>query len=413
MPESEHPLHQRVNILLVDDEPANLLALEAILGQLGETLVRANSGEEALRKTAGADFAVILLDVRMPGMSGFETARRIRGNSRFSNTPILFLTAAPDDPTFPVEKAYEFGAVDYLIKPLIPAVLRAKVAFFVELYRKTEDLARIERERLRESRAQFALLLESCGEGIYGVDLDGICTFINAAGAEMFGYRPKELIGRSLHELIHDRQPDGSPTPPFRCRICRAARAGIRVRSGDEVFWRKDGMQVPVSCSVAPMIIDGRNIGTVVACIDITARKRTENALRKAAADLSEANQRKTEFLATLAHELRNPLAPMLSGLEVMRLAKDDRETVGKVRDMLQRQLGNMVHLVNDLLDVARIGGGKVELRKAKIEVRHVVESAVETSRPLIEAGSHVLTLSLPEEPLVVDADPTRIAQVL
>ena len=82
--------------------------------------------------------------------------------------------AAPDDPTFPVEKAYEFGAVDYLIKSLIPAVLRAKVAFFVELYRKTEDLARIERERLRESRAQFALLLESCGEGIYGVDLDGI-----------------------------------------------------------------------------------------------------------------------------------------------------------------------------------------------------------------------------------------------
>lgn len=413
MPPSLYQLLQPVNILLVDDEPANLLALEAVLDQLGQTLICASSGEEALRKTADSDFAVILLDVRMPTMSGFETARQIRSNARFSNTPILFLTAAPNDPAFPVEKAYELGAVDYLIKPLVPAVLRAKVAFFVDLYRKSADLARIQRERLRESRARFALLLESCAEGVYGTDPDGICTFMNASGAEMFGYHPDELIGRALHDLIHDRQPDGMPYPPSQCRICRPARAGIRVRSGDEVFWRKDGTPVSVSCSVSPMIFDGRNVGAVVVCTDITVRKRTENALRKLATDLSEADRRKTEFLATLAHELRNPLAPMLSGLEVMRLANDDPETVGKVRDMMQRQLAHMVHLVNDLLDVARITGGKVELRKTRVEVKSVVESAVETSRPLIAASGHTLTLHLPEAPLLLDADPIRIAQVL
>jgi len=126
----------RVNILLVDDQPSNLVVMEAVLSPLDESLVSVGSGEEALRAVLQRDFAVILLDVHMPTLSGFETARMIRSRVRSSHIAILFITAAIDA-GFPIEEAYALGAVDYLSKPILPAVLRAKVAFFVDLHRKT------------------------------------------------------------------------------------------------------------------------------------------------------------------------------------------------------------------------------------------------------------------------------------
>jgi CheY-like chemotaxis protein len=142
------------NILLVDDQPANLLALEAVLECLGQTLVKAHSGEEALRRVGDQDFAVALLDVQMPGLDGFETAKLMRQRESDRHTPIIFLTAYEDD-RFPVEQAYTLGAVDFLTKPFIPSVLRAKVTEFVELFHKTEQIKR-QAERLRElERREF------------------------------------------------------------------------------------------------------------------------------------------------------------------------------------------------------------------------------------------------------------------
>ncbi|KQQ88662.1 diguanylate cyclase [Massilia sp. Leaf139] len=146
---------------------------------------------------------------------------------------------------------------------------------------------------------------------------------------------------------------------------------------------------------------------------DITARKRNEEQLRRLAADLSDADRRKTEFLATLAHELRNPLAPIRSGLGVIRLSGDNATAVRKVREMMERQVGHMVHLIDDLLDVARISGGKLELKRERADLKRVLASAVETSAPLIEAARHRLRVALPETDLTVDADVTRIAQVV
>src|SRR3954454_17656534 len=138
----------RVNILLVDDQEPNLVALESILDQPGLILVKARSGEEALRQLLDKDFAVILLDIQMQGMDGFQTAKLIRERPRSRHTPIIFLTAYEHDPNFSVEAAYTLGAVDYLVKPLIPTILRSKVAVFVELHRKTEQLER-QAEELR------------------------------------------------------------------------------------------------------------------------------------------------------------------------------------------------------------------------------------------------------------------------
>ncbi len=146
---------------------------------------------------------------------------------------------------------------------------------------------------------------------------------------------------------------------------------------------------------------------------DITKRKESEATLRKLASDLADSDRRKTEFLATLAHELRNPLAPIRSGLGVMRLKGDSPASVARVREMMERQVGNMVHLIDDLLDIARISGGKLELKKERADLRTVLSSAVETSLPLVESGRHELTVDLPQAPVPVEADVTRIAQVV
>jgi PAS domain S-box-containing protein len=146
---------------------------------------------------------------------------------------------------------------------------------------------------------------------------------------------------------------------------------------------------------------------------DITARKQSEETLLKLAKDLAEADQRKTEFLATLAHELRNPLAPIRSGLAVMRLKGDNAAAVARVREMMERQVSHMVHLIDDLLDVARISGGKLELKKERADLRSVLSSAVETSLPLIETGQHELSVELPDDEVPAEVDVTRIAQVV
>src|SRR5947209_13113699 len=139
--EAHDPSEPRVSILLVDDLPANLLALGAILEPLGQNLVKAPSGERALRCLLDQDFAAVILDVRMRGLDGFETARLIRGRERSKHTPIIFLTAH-ESTDFPAVKAYSLGAVDYLVKPVIPEILRGKAAGFVELFRKTEQVKR-------------------------------------------------------------------------------------------------------------------------------------------------------------------------------------------------------------------------------------------------------------------------------
>lgn len=146
---------------------------------------------------------------------------------------------------------------------------------------------------------------------------------------------------------------------------------------------------------------------------DITEQKHNEESLRKLAADLSESNRRKTEFLATLAHELRNPLAPLRTGLDLLGVKHDSQATVTRVREMMGRQVDHMTHLVNDLLDVARIDSGKVELRKTRVDLKSVVASAVETSMPLVKAKQHDLSIDLPDHPLWLHADLTRLAQVL
>jgi PAS domain S-box-containing protein len=190
----------KVSILLVDDQPANLLALEAVLAELGQDLVRARSGEEALARLGERDFAVVLLDVQMQGLDGFETAKLIRTRERTRRTPIIFLTAFDRDPKFPPEAAYALGAVDYLVKPLVPVILRAKVAGFIELFREAERAARAE----AKVRQQLGHVLATVNDMFLMLDGELRYTYVNDRMVEASGIPREGLVGKRLREVFPD-----------------------------------------------------------------------------------------------------------------------------------------------------------------------------------------------------------------
>jgi len=281
-------MEQSINILLVDDESRNLDALEVILGGPSYRLIRAQSGDEALRLLLKNDVAAIVLDIRMPDVSGVELAQLIKGTKRFREIPILFLTAHMLEDQ-DVVAGYGAGAVDYLTKPVNPVILRHKIAVFADLFRKTRALA-------------------------------------------------------ELNETLEAR---------------------VAERTAE--------------------------------------LERSEAALRAA-------DRQKDEFLATLAHELRNPLAPLRMGLDLL-VRKGSEESKGTLA-VMNRQLDHMVRLIDDLLDVARVSGGKLELKKEKVNIADAIQTALDTSRPFFEQRRQLVAVQV-DSSLFAFADPTRLAQIV
>lgn len=309
-----------VKILLVDDQPGRLLTYRAILEPLGEDLVQAGSGREALKLLMDDDYAVILLDVNMPGMDGFETASLIHQHPRFEKTPIIFVTAVNVSDMDRLQ-GYKLGAVDYVMVPVIPEILRSKVMVLAELYRKRREL-----QLLNDSLA--------------------------AANQALQQEKAREL--EALNESL---------------RLANEALAT-----------RNDELQK-----------------------EVAERVNAERQLR-------EADHRKDEFLATLAHELRNPLAPLQNALSVRRLSLGAGSD--PLQDTMERQLALLVRLIDDLFDIARITQGKLFLRKTSTSLNEVLDAAVEIARPWLDAGGHRFTLRLPEHRIMLHADPARLSQV-
>ncbi len=662
-----------VGILLVDDNPANLLSLHAFLDDLGQNLIDARSGDEALDKARHEDFAVILLDVVMPGTNGFETAALLRRNERSQHTPIIFLSAY--EASRPqLEEGYSLGAVDFLVKPIVPMVLRAKVQGFIELFQDRERTRReaehlrllvhgttdyaifmldpdgnvatwnpgaerlkgykadeiigqhfskfypqeaIDRgwpehelkvarnegrfedegwrlrkdgsrfwanvvitalrdergnmrgfskvtrditarkyaeEALRHSEERFRLLIETARDyAIFMLDPQGYVMTWNLGAERIKGYKAAEIIGQHFSKFYPKEAIDrGWPEHELKVAAAdgRFEDEGWRVRKDGSQFWAnvvltalrddagnlagfskitrdmserkraeesarrlleetiarrvaeenyqliqeqrerlrvtlasigdavistdaegrinflnpvaqqlvgwdndaaagrelsavfriiredtrepienpalcvlregsivgltnhtllisKDGVERPIADSAAVIRdAEGTILGSVLVFRDISETRRVERTLR-------ENDRRKDEFLATLAHELRNPLAPIRNSLQILKMARVDATTAQQTREMMERQVHHLVRLVDDLLDVSRVMRGQIELRREPVELAAVIARAVETAMPLVEANAHELDISVTDESLLLDIDPVRIAQVI
>jgi PAS domain S-box-containing protein len=267
----------------------------------------------------------------------------------------------------------------------------------------------VEREkanRLHTARL-LASIVESSNDAIIGKSLEGIVQSWNAAAERLFGYTAEQAVGRHISflippELLHEED-----------QIIAQLKASQRIEQYETERMRSDGQRIMVSLTISPIKDDlGNVIGASKIVRDITDRQRFEDDLRRLATDLSETDRRKNEFLATLAHELRNPLAPMSNMLEVVKRSNGDGETLKRAHDTIERQLAQMVRLVDDLLDLNRITHDRLELRRGEVELSSVVQQAVEVARPLIDAAGHRLTVELPPEPIYLNADRARLAQV-
>jgi PAS domain S-box-containing protein len=273
-----------VNILLVDDRPENLLALEAILGELGETLVRANSGEAALKRILETDFAAVLLDVQMPGLSGFEVAKLIRSRERSRHTPVIFLTAAHAD-EFPIERAYALGAVDYLVKPLVPVILRAKVAVFVDLYRKSQELRAAERRTVedvyRPQQELWHTTLASIGDAVIATDLSRRVTFLNPEAERLTGWPRAEAVNRQLDEVFAIHTAGSRDRVP--CPVGRVLATGQVVGLANHtILVSRDGTERPIDDSAAPIRGEAGDVyGVVLVFRDVTEKYEAERRFRE------------------------------------------------------------------------------------------------------------------------------------
>lgn len=286
-------------ILLVDDQEANLVALEAILKDLGPELVRAKSGQEALGLVFDQDFAVILLDVRMPDMDGFETAELIRKRQRSRDTPIIFITAA-DAGSDQIVRGYRVGAVDFVAKPLVPEVLIAKVETFVELYKRTE--------KLRESEERFRLLVESVKDyAIFMLDTNGSIVSWNLGAERISGYRQNEIVGKhiSVFYPVEDVQA-GKPEDGLKVAIAegRFEGEGWRIRKDGSRFW--------ANVVITPVRDEQGNLrGFAKVTRDFTQIKEAAQVLSELPARLL---QSQDEERQRIAYELHDSTSPALSG---------------------------------------------------------------------------------------------------
>ncbi|MEA2166390.1 MAG: hypothetical protein QOK37_4517 [Thermoanaerobaculia bacterium] len=407
---------EKVNILLVDDQPNNLLALESILGTNKEqNLVRAESGRAALRALLDYEFAVILLDVQMPDLDGFETASLIRERDKSRDTPIIFLTALSRSETH-VFRGYELGAVDYIFKPYEPEILRSKVNVFVELFRKTQTLTRQAHELVRLSR-QNELILNAAAEGVFGVDLNGVATLVNPAAARMMGRRADEVTGHGVHALLHPAFPGVTTCAIQRCSL-NAALHGDRVRDEmADTFFRDDGTSFPVEFSASSMFDEeDQPVGSVITFRDVTEKRAAalaaENERRYREAEAQ--NRAKDNFLATLSHELRTPMTSILGWVQFLRTGEYSNDELREALHMIENSAQLQKRLIDDMLDVSRIILGKFQVELRPTHLSEIVEAAVTNARPDAAERGVRLTHELVRAPDdLVDADAVRLQQVI
>jgi len=458
------PELEKANILIVDDLPEKLLVFGTVLEDLGQNLVFARSGSEALREVLQREFAVILLDVNMPDIDGLETASLIRQYKRSAHTPIIFTTAYHDE--IQAAQGYSLGAVDYILSPVVPEVLRTKVKVFVELYvmqRRAQQQAE-ERVKLAAAEAARRTAEENTQRSDFLAHASRVLSGSLDAGVgahELLRLTVPEIARFAALIMLHETSkfervlsywsPHAENAPVFAerdfgelpdsvqqafKRTCELRRR-VGLNADDLQDWVADATQLQVG-AVVPLVIGERALGALMvaaensspdwpALEELASRAAIafENAYlysslqmeiverRQAENKLTMSNRRKDEFLAMLSHELRNPLAPIRTALEVMRNVAPPHPKLVWAMEVTDRQIKHMTRLVEELLDVARISQGKIVLQNEPVDLLTVIAHGIEIARPFIDARHQTLTQTLPAAPVWLRGDFARLSQVV
>jgi signal transduction histidine kinase/DNA-binding response OmpR family regulator len=443
----------RADVLLVDDLPDKILVYRTVLEELDVNLIVARSGPDALKEVLRREFAVILLDVNMPGMDGFETASLIRQRRRSSTTPIIFLTAFTDEVR--MNQGYASGAVDYMPTPVVPEILRAKVQVFVELFQMRRQAASQAEERARRAAAEDAArrsaflaeagtiftrshefdplvdamtrsavpfladlsVLAVCDEHGALQRIRGAWSDPGSGMQQAVDLSPVGWLDEVVQRAIHDHEfrilsglpgidLEGSdpslPVPPD-VRGGHALILPIHLRN------RLHGVLVLARNGNG----EGYREGDIALATELAARAGAALENARLVQGIQEADQRKDEFLGMLAHELRNPLGPMRNAVEILGLLGPMEPTVEHAREVMDRQVKHMARLVDDLLDATRIARGKILLRRERCDLRRIVEQTVSDYTNLFASSQLELLVDLPDEEAWLVGDPTRLAQAI
>ena len=438
-------MDEKVNILAVDDSAEKLLALSALLSELNQNVVTATSGREALRHLLRSEFAVILLDVNMPGMDGFETAALIRQRKSSEHTPIIFITAYGDETH--ANRGYSLGAVDYILAPVEPEVLRTKVGVFVELFRKTAQVKHQARS-LEQKARQLQRLTEASLAINSALSPDRMLHVVADLARDILGAHQAVALAaaeqkwseiKTAASLSPRYEPDGE-RPVLRDREALVSllswlRRPVRLaprddsRASEWLQFFESRRPAELGWLAVPLTgRDGRNMGllhllekadgeftpedeavlTQLAQMSSIAIENTLNA------EAREANRIKDEFLTTLSHELRTPLTAILGWTRTLQESPREPEQMTHALEVIERNVLAQTKLIDDLLDVSRIITGKLRLSVRPARLSSIIEVALDSMRPAAEAREIEIRFwrDVPADEDELIGDPDRLQQV-
>jgi two-component system, NtrC family, sensor kinase len=368
-------MNNKLNILMVDDQPAKLLSYEAMLGDLGENLLKANSAREALNCLLKTDdIAVVLIDVNMPELNGFDLADTIRQHPRFENLPLIFISAVHLTDMDRM-RGYEHGAVDYIAVPVVPELLRAKVRIFTELHRKTRELALLNRElekRVAERTKELkrsADLLELATEAVIVRDWQGRVEFWNAGAEAVYGWTREEMVGRKLHEVLATRFPTSA-------EAVVAALTADGKWGGNLVQMTRDGRELTVAFrKVLQCDHAGRPQAVLEIGRDITGQLQTEEALRR-----SERMAAMGRMAGIIAHEINNPLEAITNAFFLLRDHPSLDDNARRYARIADQELARVARITSKTLGFYKDPQGAVRLKPTAVldEVLELQERTLE-----------------------------------
>jgi PAS domain S-box-containing protein len=403
---SQALLERRVLILAPTGRDAQLS--RAMLSEHGVRCTVCADLHALLRETAAGAGALLISEEALPTAEHlYALGEPLSHQPPWSDLPILLLAHPGADSSQVRHAIRALGNVTLLERPVRVAALMTAVQTALRArqrqYNAREHLVELDEvaKQLRDSETRLKALFDNAAVGIAEVDGSGSFALANDSLCRLLGENRPALLGMKMSDVVHAQDREDLALSMHRLFTGQVADFITEKR-----FLRRDGETIWVKLTLALARVTGERGAHGVAVIeDITEQKHAEE-------DLREADKRKDEFLATLAHELRNPLAPIRNSLHIFRMKGIHDPAVERVTGMMERQVAHMVRMVDDLLEVSRVSRGKIELRKEAVELASVLRNAIDTSLPLVEKGRHRLHVEMPDEPVMLDADPVRLAQV-